>query len=354
MVRRMMPIGNTSLLRISAGLALLALASCAQPSLNPADWYHALEGGVVAEQRPPPPRVDAPYPNLGSVPARPAPIDAGARGVIGQGLVADRTNAQYAASQAPLPPPTPQARPVAPAPRPAGDEAAGASLPAASAPPAAPVAAAPAPATKPIGPLGPPQPALPNVPSTPPRRAPTQAVQASALPPPAVAEPRPDIGAKADAPLVEGRPAEPQSSLPTVPTAPPPPPVLPGIVEQAAPAPAPRPAPPPVVAAAPVPAPAAPGSAVLVAFQSGSVELPPGSLVALKVLSQQRAGNPILVTGYGDQTGSEANAQAKALPLALERARVVAARLLATGVPASAIRISAEAQGRGAAARIVN
>ena len=47
------------------------------------------------------------------------------------------------------------------------------------------------------------------------------------------------------------------------------------------------------------------------------------------------------------------DAQAMALPLALERARVVAARLLALGVPSNAIRINAEAQGRGASARIM-
>jgi outer membrane protein OmpA-like peptidoglycan-associated protein len=92
---------------------------------------------------------------------------------------------------------------------------------------------------------------------------------------------------------------------------------------------------------------------VLIAFAAGSSELPSSALVALKVLSQQRGSNLIAVTGFGDQAGTQAEAQAKALPLALERARVVAARLLATGVPAAAIRINAEAQGRGAAARVI-
>jgi outer membrane protein OmpA-like peptidoglycan-associated protein len=92
---------------------------------------------------------------------------------------------------------------------------------------------------------------------------------------------------------------------------------------------------------------------VLIAFQVGSSELPASALVSLKLLSQQRGGSPIAVTGFGDLTSTEANAQAKALPLALERARVVAARLLAIGVPSNAIRLNAEAQGRGAAARII-
>lgn len=352
------------------GLALLtlscALTACSRTSLNPVDWYHAIEGGRVADERPAPPQADAPYPNLGTVPARPAPIDAAARGAIAQGLVADRTNAQYAASQSPLPPPAnPANRPVPPAPRPSGDEAAAASLPAASAPPAA------KPPTNPIGPLGPPQSPLPDVPMTAPRRAPTQAVQSSALPAIAAGEgsesPKPskDVGARPDVVIAQGRPAEPQASLPTVPTTPPPPPLLPGAPGETAPT-TPTPAPSmatvsvapaaPVVKAIPAPAPdlsTAQSGGVLIAFPAGSSDLPPNALVALKVLTQQRAGNAIVVTGYGDVTGTDAVAQSNALPLALERARVVAARLLALGVPPNAIRTNAEAQGRGAAARIV-
>lgn len=338
-------------------LALLALVSCAQPSLNPVSWYHAIEGGRVADERPPPPRSDAPYPNLGSVPPRPAPVDARARDAIAQGLVADRTNAQYSASLSPLPPPAnPANRPVPPTPRPAGEEATSASLPAASAPPPPAVSAG-----KPIGPLGPPQPPLPNVPATAPRRAAIQPVQSNALPPPAAATgpsaPRPtqDVGARPDLVIAQGRPAEPQAGLPIVPTTPPPPPALPGAVSEIQPAP--KPVPPPV-AAAPVVAPAADQASgqsggVLIAFAAGSSELPPTALSALKMMSLQRAGNPIAVTGFGDLAATEAAEQNKALPLALERARVVASRLLALGVPANAIRINAEAQGRGAAARIV-
>ncbi len=317
---------------------LLALASCASPSLNPADWYHSLEGGTVAEQRPPPPNVNAAYPNLASVPARPAPIEQAVRGTIGRGLVADRTNAQYAASLTPLAPmPQAPAKPVQPTPRPADEEAAGASLPAADAAP------------RRVGPLGPPQPALPNTPATPPRRAPVQPVQSAALAPlPEAASP--PASAVADRAPGVGRPAEQLESLAAVPALPPPPPILPGVPALVTPTPPPvqPPAPPaPVVAAAP-------GAPVLVAFASGSAELPPSALVALKQLSQQRGANVVAVTGYGEQIGSDARAQALALPLALERARVVASRLMATGVPASQIRINAEAQGRGAAARLVN
>lgn len=344
-------------------LALLSLASCSQTSLNPVDWYHSIEGGKVADERPPPPRSDAPYPNLGSVPARPAPIDAQARNVIARGLVADRTNAQYSASLAPLPPANPANRPVPPTPRAAGEEATSASLPAASAPP--PQAAA---AARPVGPLGPPQPPLADVPGTAPRRAPTQPVQSSALPPPAAApaadpsKPAQDVGARADVVMAQGRPAEPQAGLPTVPTMPPRPPMLPGAPSEVAPVAAPKALPAPV-AVSPAPVPATPASmpdpalgqsgAVLIAFATGSSELPPNALVSLKLMSQQRAGNPIAITGFGDLLATDAAAQSNALPLALERARVVASRLQALGVPAGSIRVNAEAQGRGAAARII-
>src|SRR5262249_55134774 len=55
-------------------MALLALAGCS--SMDPVNWWHSLEGGRIAEERPPPPNADAPYPNLSEVPSRPTPTDA--------------------------------------------------------------------------------------------------------------------------------------------------------------------------------------------------------------------------------------------------------------------------------------
>jgi outer membrane protein OmpA-like peptidoglycan-associated protein len=78
------------------------------------------------------------------------------------------------------------------------------------------------------------------------------------------------------------------------------------------------------------------------------------SLGALKFLARQRGAQPVAVTGYGDAATSSPAAQSAALPLAIARARAIASNLLAAGVPASAIRINAEAQGAGGAARLVN
>ena len=149
-------------------LALAGLTACSGPvSVNPVDWWHNLEGGQIAGQRPPPPKADAPYPNLSTVPDKPVVIGPAQRQAIASGLVADRTNAQYAASLTPL-------VPTAPAPPPAPPPAAAsASLPAASAP-------------------------APETPETPPppRKAPRGVVTQSDLPAP-VAPPAADAPAAA-------------------------------------------------------------------------------------------------------------------------------------------------------------
>jgi outer membrane protein OmpA-like peptidoglycan-associated protein len=80
--------------------------------------------------------------------------------------------------------------------------------------------------------------------------------------------------------------------------------------------------------------------------------LPTSALASLKALTQQRGDATISVTGYGDASSSDAAAQSAALPLALARARAIAANLLASGVPGNAIRINAEAAGNGGVARL--
>ncbi|MBV9251139.1 MAG: hypothetical protein JO227_18045, partial [Acetobacteraceae bacterium] len=94
---------------LGTGLLLLLPGCSSIPSsINPVEWWHGLEGGAIAEQRPPPPGATDPYPNLATVPEKPTAIDAGARQQIAQALIADRTNAQHAAAAAPLPDPSSQ------------------------------------------------------------------------------------------------------------------------------------------------------------------------------------------------------------------------------------------------------
>ena len=85
--------------------ALLALGGCSSQSwssINPINWWHNLEGGAIAQQRPPPPGADQPNPNLASVPPKPEEPDRAALQNIADALIADRTNAQHMAAAAPL------------------------------------------------------------------------------------------------------------------------------------------------------------------------------------------------------------------------------------------------------------
>lgn len=317
-------------IRVAAGLltagipaaGLLAAGCSAAPdSVNPVDWWHALEGGRIAEARPPPPNVDAPYPSLGSVPAVPVRTDAATRSRIASGLVADRANAQYTGASA-ADPSSPRAgarpfgggagAPPAPVPPVAADTAS-ASMPAASAP-------APAP----------------------PRPAPRGQVEAAPLTSPAAEPAATPLSATAGA----------AAPMPDLPATPPSAPRIAGIDVPAATVPAPPPpAPPPAPPAAPAPA---AGAAVLVPFAAGSTAIPVAAQNALRTLAGRRGAAAVVVTGYGEAPLDDPAAQAAALPLALSRARAIAAVLAASGVPATSMRVDAEADGRGGAARLEN
>jgi len=294
-------LSQAGLLRAAAVvLASGGLAGCGTlDAVNPITWYHDLEGGAIAQQRPPPPNSNAPYPNLGSVPDRPADSDATTRAGIANSLIADRSNAQYAAQVDPVPA-APAIHAPPPAPAAAPGDTSNASLAAASAAPAPPPKAAP---------LGP-------VPS----------------------EPLPSVASAAA-----------DSSMPGVPDAPPGPPNLPGATGAVA------PTPPPVRPPAVVPAAAVPvaGEPLAIGFPAGSAVLPPTQAVALQALAKQRGGGAINVVGFGEAKSTAPADQAAALPLALARARAVSQLLVAAGVPPNDVRIDAEAAGTGAAARIV-
>jgi outer membrane protein OmpA-like peptidoglycan-associated protein len=285
----------------TAALLLAAsLAGCSSaPGSDPIAWWRQLEGGRLAEERPLPPNADAPYPNLGMVPARPAATEAASRARIAAGLEQNQRDAAFAAAQPVLPPAARRAAPAEAAP--AG--AIGASMAAASAPAAsAPAAPAPAPV---------PQPA--------PAPAPAPAAAPAAAPAPFV----------------------------SMPAAPPAPPRLPGVPGATVPVPAPR-APPP----APVVAPFVPGAPVALAFPPGSAILPDGAAATLRALAATRAGRDMRVVGHGEANAADAASQAAVLPLAFARARSIATALAQAGVPPAALRVSAEATGRGGVARI--
>jgi outer membrane protein OmpA-like peptidoglycan-associated protein len=283
---------------------VLLLAGCStMSSLNPVNWWHSYEGGKIAEQRPPLPGSDAADPNLGSVPARPAPPDRDAMKRLTQGLVADRENARYSNAANPLADPSsPNASPslfgsgtLPPPVKPAAPAAASASLQAASAPP--------------------------EPPAAPPSAAPRKAVQAAPLDPPAAAA------------TVPALPIEPpaRSNAAPVPVAP--------------------------VAASTQPLAAAQAAIgpndTVVAFDPGSSLLTPSAADAVKQLAMRRKGTAIALTGYGDATSSDPSAQAAAMGLAVARTKAISSALQAAGVPAGAIQMGAEAAGRGVLIRLL-
>lgn len=71
-------------------LPLLAAACGDVPrDFQPSYWWRNISGSYL-DERQPPPGMDAPYPNLASVPARPVPPDAATRGALTAALANDR------------------------------------------------------------------------------------------------------------------------------------------------------------------------------------------------------------------------------------------------------------------------
>jgi len=285
---------------------LLAPAGCGGKVAPdaPLAWWHDLEGGVVASQRPPPPGAHDPYPKIATVPAKPAPTELATRQRIADSLAAERdqTNAQAALNLAPT---TTPARP-APATPPSKAEPTGSRMtvdavtPAAPLPPAAPVA--------PVAPL----------------------TQRSAATPPAL-----DAVPQPAAAIVPGE-------LPAVPANPP---ALPAVEGYRVPA-----APPSTPAVVPAPAPVVNG--VQIAFTPGSSTLPPSAPLTLRTFALAHRGVPLAVVGHGENVRPDADAQGRSLALALKRAQAIAVSLGEAGVPAANLRLSAEAAGSGGLARL--
>jgi outer membrane protein OmpA-like peptidoglycan-associated protein len=295
---------------LSVGL-MFGLGGCSTlESINPVGWWHDLQGGKIAEQRPAPPGAGDAYPNLSTVPAKPAPPDRDAMKKLTDSLVADRSNARYTAEAAPI------ADPSSPAASPALFGG-GASRPP---PPTAAESAAPASASL-------------SAASAPAR---TQA-------PPDIAPARAPVNPVSSAPLAPlpaaalGIAAE----SPPLPTREPPRPASAG---------ASPPAPEPVDA--PMPSQAA-GNAARVQFPAGGNTLSPTGQDEVKQFAATRGNAAVSVVGYGEVRGSDPTAQTAALSLGMMRARAIAAALAANGVPSDAIRVGAEAAGRGAVLRLL-
>lgn len=306
------------LVRVGLAAGLAGLAGCdvgaraerfyssSLPFDTPIEWWHDLQGGLIAEERPPPPGVGDPYPNLASIPARPTPTDAVTRRALAARLGTERDRAGVAAAQDPIATLTPtkalraKAVPATP-----GVEAP---------PPMASLDAAAAPSRALAG-------VVPPVPDTAPAPA-SFAAAASPVAPPRRADP----GSR----FVDGPVPALPGTAPSVPN-------LAGV--------------PASTFAAPVPK-AQPQVAAV--FLPGSAVMRPESDAALRALAERRGGGDVALLGGGDAASPEPGVQAAALPLAWRRARAMADVLVAAGVPVSAMHIDAAALGRGGVVRLLN
>jgi outer membrane protein OmpA-like peptidoglycan-associated protein len=99
--------------------------------------------------------------------------------------------------------------------------------------------------------------------------------------------------------------------------------------------------------------PAAGSTATTIVFVAGSSALSQPAADDVKAFAAKRGNAVISVTGYGDATSGDPAAQSAGVTLGLSRAQQILTALRAAGVPGDAIRVNAEASGRGAALRLL-
>jgi outer membrane protein OmpA-like peptidoglycan-associated protein len=300
---------------------VMSVGGCSNTS-GPLDWWNHSIGGKIAEQRPPPPGNNDPYPNLATVPAKPAAPNTAEWNKRTTGLVTDRINADQTAALAPIPAPAATAK------------SSGAGLASPAAPNQEPVASAAL-----VG-VTPPQPGNGPGHSNPAtdRTAKGQPVTHSRTSATAGASGPAAFPTKAGVSTAQ-RVANGQ--LPALPTEAPP---RPGIAP---------PPPPPLIPATIAPPPAAQAIGMEVDFSQGSAALNDPALAEVKALADARGDHGIAITGYGGATSSDPVVQSDALSLGLSRAQALATALVAQGVPYAMLRLNAEAAGRGAALRLL-
>jgi outer membrane protein OmpA-like peptidoglycan-associated protein len=356
-------VSATPLTPIWLAIICLGAGGCEnRHTTGPEAWWHASVGGKISQERPPPPGDKDPFPNLATVPPKPAAADAATWNRMTAGLITDRIKADEAAALAPIPSGAPAPPPQAGvAQRPADDQGATAALVGVTSGP--PVA----------GPSVTTPPGARNTPGNPQTAAPVGASPVGASRVGASANPPSTASTAARGAAVASAPAAPSrgAAVPTAPSAIPPPnpagPVT--VTEEAAyvangPLPAiptqepPRPniapgAPPPFVPVTATPPLVAARIGTQVDFARRSTVLDDASLTNVKAIAAARGDRGIAITGYGDASSSDALGQAAALDLGLKRAQALATALVARGVPYASLRLNAEAAGRGATLRLL-
>jgi outer membrane protein OmpA-like peptidoglycan-associated protein len=306
----------------------LSVGGCSDnPSSGPLGWWNSAVGGKIAEQRPPPPGNNDPYPNLATVPPKPPAANTAEWNQRTTGLTTDRIKADQTAALAPIPPPV------------AASASPGAGLPPPTAPNQEPAASA----------------ALVGVTSPQPAKGPG-ASNASAGP--SVKTPRgtnaqaPDPAGASGAGVATGTATATNTGLSTaqrVANS-----QLPALPNEAPPRPGIAPPPPAPLVPATVTAPfAAPAVGTEIDFPQNSAALNDPALAEIKALAAERGDRGIAITGYGGATSSDPVVQSDAVSLGLSRAQALATALVAQGVPYAMLRLNAEAAGRGASLRLL-
>jgi OmpA family len=349
-------------------VAILLLAGCDRvpPPINPVSWWHGLEGGEIAADRPPPPGDKQPYPMLAAAPTRPAGMPDWEWKKLTETLAAQRATAQGYAAANPVstlpagtrPAATAQVPPPAASGAPIGSSDDFATLSPPRSPAAAGAPAASTSASNTGSSASDPLAAMNFDAATPSRKA--NAPRTAALPAAAGAAAPASSGffAPTNEPSIPGAlsPAAQadEAMLPALPGSLPVAPSVPGfgipqtprvyVAAVPPPQPAPYVPPPPLPKVAPVMVGFAPGSAIITVPMDN----------ALKALAHQRKTAHIEATGYGGAKTDAISVQAAAMPLAIERARAITVRLLASGVKRDQIRTEARAIGTGGLARLID
>lgn len=88
-------------------------------------------------------------------------------------------------------------------------------------------------------------------------------------------------------------------------------------------------------------------------FLEGASNLSQAANDEVKAFAAKRGNRSISVTGYGDIASGSPDAQSAAVNLGLSRAQSIVDALKADGVPGDAVRVSAEASGRGASLHLL-
>jgi hypothetical protein len=328
--------------------ALLALGGCGHrdPFDATLDWMHQYQGGVIAQQRPPPPNVHDPYPAVGLTPTSPPVLPSEAlRQSLTENLVEQRNLAHREGAEigpltvAPLAT-APTATPPAAKP-PTGAPATAPSNGAASPGRQAPAEAGASSATL-VAADAPPAPATPPPASTARPPAPADASggagagTGNGTPQDEALVGLPEVGANVGG--LGGKPVAPPGAPPEIPALPPAAPNFPGFA---------------VPSDSTLPTPLRPDYALAdpngtrIRFPVGTDQPLRGQDGTISTVARQNAAGPLFVHGYGEASSTDPAEQAQAMTLALLRARAVADLLVAHGVPARAIHLRGHPFGDG-------